>query len=189
MNEKFCILIKISLIFVLKCPINKNPALVKLLAWPCIYAALGGDELACCGLVRPYCDRSGSTLGQVMAYCVMAPKPLSNPMLTSDLVRHRGIYMGVISLRVPKVLVCIMSFKINLKLLPQVPETNKFKKIDIFQCYVSEIFANHQWLKHEHPKDLTQYSFASIPALFRPILHSRFLSPTAALRFRWLYIP
>ena len=59
-----------------------------------------------------------------------------------------------------------MSLKINSELLPQVPKTNEFKKMDIFQWYVSDIFAHHQWLKHEHPKDLTKYSFASIPALF-----------------------
>ena len=48
-----------------------------------------------------------------------------------------------------------MSFKINSQLLPQVPETNEFKKIDIFQWYVFDIFAHHQWIKHEHPEDLS----------------------------------
>ena len=71
-----------------------------------------------------------------MAYCVTAPKPLSNPMLTSDLMRLCDIYMGVMSQRVPNVLVCVMSFKINFQLLPQVPETNEFKKFEIFQWYV-----------------------------------------------------
>ena len=58
MNEKFCILIKISLKFVPKGPIDNSPALVEIIAWhqaiistnadPIhrhIYAALGGDEL------------------------------------------------------------------------------------------------------------------------------------------------
>ena len=59
-NEKFCILIKISLKFVPKCPIDNNPALVEVMAWRQatiwtntdpfnwrIYVALGGDELRC----------------------------------------------------------------------------------------------------------------------------------------------
>ena len=91
-------------------------------------------------------------------------------MRTSDLVRLCGIYMGVMLQRVPKVLVYIMSFKINSKLLPQVPGTNQFKKIDIFQRYVSDIFTHYQWLKYKHPEDLTKYSFASIPALFLLVL-------------------
>ena len=33
MNEKFCILIKISLKFVPKGPIDNNPALVQIMAW------------------------------------------------------------------------------------------------------------------------------------------------------------
>ena len=33
MNEKFCILIKISLKFVPKGPIDNDPALVKIMAW------------------------------------------------------------------------------------------------------------------------------------------------------------
>ena len=62
MNEKFCILIKISLKYVPKGPIYNNPALVQIMAWHRIsikplsdsnaapihwriYAALGGDEL------------------------------------------------------------------------------------------------------------------------------------------------
>ena len=62
MNEKFCILIQISLDFVPKGPINNKSALVHVMAWRqtgdkplleprldlvhrCIYAALGGDEL------------------------------------------------------------------------------------------------------------------------------------------------
>ena len=48
-----------------------------------------------------------------------------------------------------------MSFKINSQLLPQVPETNEFKKIDIFQWYVSDIFTHHQWIKYEHPEDFS----------------------------------
>ena len=44
------------------------------------------------------------------------------------------------------------------------------KKIDIFQWYVSDILAHHQWLKHKHPEDLTKYSFNSIPALFLLVL-------------------
>ena len=44
------------------------------------------------------------------------------------------------------------------------------KKIDIFQWYVSDIFAHHQWLKHKHPEDLTKYSFNSISALFLLVL-------------------
>ena len=91
-----------------------------------IYAALGGDGLAYCGLTRPHADRSGSTLAQVMAYCVTAPKPLYNSMWTSDLVRLCGIYLGVMSQRGSKV--CTVSFKINSKLLQQVPESNEFKK-------------------------------------------------------------
>ena len=47
-------------------------------------------------------------------------------MQTSDLVRLCGIYLGVLSQQVPKVLVCIMNLKINSKLLPQVSETNEF---------------------------------------------------------------
>ena len=59
-NEKFCTLIKISLKFVPKGPIDNNPALVQIMAWhrigdkplskpmlipfTDIYAALGGDE-------------------------------------------------------------------------------------------------------------------------------------------------
>ena len=60
-NEKFCILIKISL-FVPKVPIDNNPALIQMMAWRligdkplsepmltpihwCIYVSLGGDEL------------------------------------------------------------------------------------------------------------------------------------------------
>ena len=104
------------------------------------------------------------TLGQVMAFCVTAPKPLSNPMLTSDLVGLHVIYIGIMSQRVAKVLICLKSFKMNSKILPQVPGTSEFKKIDIFQWYVSDISAHHQWLKHEHLEDLTKYSFASIPA-------------------------
>ena len=65
-----------------------------------------------------------------MAYCVTIPKPISNPMRTSDLVRLCGTYMGVMSQRLPKD--CIMSFKINFKLLPQVPETNGLKKLISF---------------------------------------------------------
>ena len=56
MNEKFCILIQISLKFVRKSVINNKAALVHVMAWrrswtnvdPVhwrIYAALGGDEL------------------------------------------------------------------------------------------------------------------------------------------------
>ena len=61
MNEKFCILIKISLEFVPKGPIDNNPVFVQLMAWRIgdkaiiwtnadpihwrIYVALGGDEL------------------------------------------------------------------------------------------------------------------------------------------------
>ena len=33
MKEKFCILIKISLKFLLKCPIDNNTALVQIMAW------------------------------------------------------------------------------------------------------------------------------------------------------------
>ena len=33
MNEKFCILIKISLKFVPKGPVDNNPALVQIMAW------------------------------------------------------------------------------------------------------------------------------------------------------------
>ena len=33
LNEKFCIMIKISLRFVPKCPIDNNPALVQIMAW------------------------------------------------------------------------------------------------------------------------------------------------------------
>ena len=33
MNEKFCILVRISLKFVPKCPIDNNPALVQIMAW------------------------------------------------------------------------------------------------------------------------------------------------------------
>ena len=61
-NEKFCILIKISLKFVAEGPVDNNPSLVKIMAccpksrqaiiWTnadpicwCIYVALGGDEL------------------------------------------------------------------------------------------------------------------------------------------------
>ena len=73
-----------------------------------------------------------------MAYCVTIPKPISNPMRTSDLVRLCGVNMGVISQRVP--IISITSVKINSKLLSQVPVTNEFKKIDIFQWYVSDIF-------------------------------------------------
>ena len=62
MNEKFCILIKISLKFVPKSTIDNIPALVQIMAWPWIgdkplsepmlthftntYAALGGEELS-----------------------------------------------------------------------------------------------------------------------------------------------
>ena len=71
MNEKFYILIKISLKFVPKCPIDNNTTLVYIMAWHqaiiwtnadkihwCIYEALGGDELisfsvsACCPACR-----------------------------------------------------------------------------------------------------------------------------------------
>ena len=60
LNENVWILIKISLKFVSKGPINNIPALVQIMAWCqisdkplsepmlihwCIYAALGGDEL------------------------------------------------------------------------------------------------------------------------------------------------
>ena len=61
MNKKFCILIQISLKFVLKGSINNNPALIRLMAWRLIgdkplyalmltqitdaYAALGGDVI------------------------------------------------------------------------------------------------------------------------------------------------
>ena len=69
-----------------------------------------------------------------MAYSVTAPeKPLSDPMLTSDLVRFCSIYMGVMLQRVHKVLVCMMGFKINSKLLPRVPGTNEFKKTNLLQ--------------------------------------------------------
>ena len=44
------------------------------------------------------------------------------------------------------------------------------KIIDIFQWYISDIFAHHQWLKHEHPEELIKYSFAWIPALFLLVL-------------------
>ena len=52
MNEKFCILIKISLKFVAKGPVDSNAALVIIwnnavpIHWR-IYVALGGDELIC----------------------------------------------------------------------------------------------------------------------------------------------
>ena len=41
-----------------------------------IYAALGGDGLAYCGLARPHADRSGSTLAQVMAYLIQCGLPI-----------------------------------------------------------------------------------------------------------------
>ena len=63
-NEKLCIMVKISLKFVPKSPIDNKPAFVQVMAW-CwtgnkplpgpmmtqftdIYVALGGDELMCC---------------------------------------------------------------------------------------------------------------------------------------------
>ena len=64
MNEKFCILVRISLKFVPKGPIDNNPVLVHIIAWPQIgakplpepmltwltdtYTGLGGDELKTC---------------------------------------------------------------------------------------------------------------------------------------------
>ena len=41
MNKKFCILIQISLKFVLKGPINNNPALIRLMAWRRIGVNIG----------------------------------------------------------------------------------------------------------------------------------------------------
>ena len=102
-----------------------------------------------------------------MAYCVTTPKPLSNPMRTSDLVRLCGIYMGVMSQRVPKVLICIMNFMI---ILNKFQRPMRLKNIDIFQWCVSDIFARYQWLKHEHPDELIKYSFAWIPAMFLLVL-------------------
>ena len=57
--------------------------------------------------------KPGSTLAEVMAYCMTAPKPLSDPKLTFDFVRFCGIYMGAMTQRVPNILVCIMSFKVT----------------------------------------------------------------------------
>ena len=67
-NEMFCILIRISLKFVPKAPVDKSAVVATihylisnadLVHW-CIYAALGwgggGDKLTHCGLVTPYGD-------------------------------------------------------------------------------------------------------------------------------------
>ena len=66
MNENFCILIRISLKFIHKGPIDNKPALVQVMAWrqagikpihepmltkfTDIYVALGGDELTQCAI-------------------------------------------------------------------------------------------------------------------------------------------
>ena len=76
-NEKFRILIQISLKFVPKGPINRKSALVQVMAWqwagdkplhdqcwpssPMHVCSIRGDQLTHCGLVTPYGDRD---LGQ-----------------------------------------------------------------------------------------------------------------------------
>ena len=104
-----------------------------------------------------------------MVYCVMAPKLLSNPTRTTDLVKLCGIYIGVMSQRMPKVLVCIMSFTVNSKFITGTRDQRVYK-----DWYLSVIrfwhFAHHQWLKHEHLEDLTKHGFVSIPVLFLLVL-------------------
>ena len=63
------------------------------------------------------------------------------------LVKFWGIYMGVMSQRKSKVQVCIMSFKINFKLLPHVTGSKELKKIHIFRRYVSDFFAHNHTQK------------------------------------------
>ena len=51
MKEKFCILIQISLKFVAKSPIDNNPALVLIIAWPGI-----GDKPLSEPMLAPFTD-------------------------------------------------------------------------------------------------------------------------------------
>ena len=44
MNEKFCILIQISLYFVPQVPIDDNPALVQIMAWSVNQVSIGSDN-------------------------------------------------------------------------------------------------------------------------------------------------
>ena len=86
--------------------------------------------------------RSGSTLAQVMACCLMAPGHYwTNVDLSS--VRYRGIHLGVVSLQWPNISVIKVSLNIiYLKLQPYCPWINELIIMNnntISTCYIPTI--------------------------------------------------